>query len=115
MDKQSQTHQIIPSKLRIEESSAEPAPATTNGSTAVSKTKVSASYKTFSMVQKLLENGSVTKQFFDRYKDELATNNLVIRDTQETIPEVDEDYGDSMQLKKRKNVIIKNTRGVKRN
>lgn len=65
------------------------------------------------MVAKLLENGPVTRQFFDRYKDELASNKLVIRDTNETIPEVNEDT--SKIVKKRKNVIIKNTRGVKRN
>ena len=88
----SQTHQDISSKLKIEEPSSPERPrGAVDASSVVSKTKVSASYKTFSMVQKLLENGSVTKQFFDRYKDPLASNNLVIRDTQETIPEVDED------------------------
>ena len=43
------------------------------------KERISASYKTFDMVQKLLKNGSTTKKFFDRYgsKDGTDLKNII--------------------------------------
>ena len=46
----------------------------TNGQGGHKKTesRISASYKTFDMVCKILENGSVKKQFFERYGNNLS-------------------------------------------
>ena len=42
------------------------------GSCKKTESRLSASYKTFDMVCKILENGSVKKQFFERYGNNLS-------------------------------------------
>ena len=64
--------------------------------------KVSASYKTFDMVTKLLSNGSVTKTFFERYGEKIAQKKLIITpETQRT--EIKREPKKKEHLRKMKN------------